>query len=169
VKTNVSCRASDALNRRTNAIEKFIFAYGLSTDKLLETIWEVVPYSFVVDWVVNMNGLLSLPRFEDSLRTLSNGAFVSHLGYSVKIEIPFTAQMMYPHASTQNSWYWRSILPLEQTIGITAPTNAAGVVSLYQRNVGFPPSGVSLFANRGLSVSQGVSGFSLLLQRILRR
>jgi len=163
-KFNISCFATEVLTR-WNQLEKFMFAYGLDADHLLETIWEVVPYSFVVDWFVNISELIKLPRYLDSIRAL-HGTNVRQLGFTAKAVTPFTAQIATRHCSGN----WTNLMSYAQTNQTKSHlVSRPGEISIFQRSAGIPSSCGSVFSNQGLSVKQGVSGFSLLLQRIRER
>lgn len=166
VQTNVSCWASSAIEQTTSALHKLLFAYGLSREKIIESIWESIPYSFVVDWFVNTRGFMDSPKFNNALATLGSAA-VSQLGYSAKVVYPFWGQMITNSAESDWTYQWGYRDPLTGWFPILS---APGYISMYQRYAGLPNYVTpSFWSGRGLSVSQGVSGFSLLFQRFLKR
>jgi len=170
VKANVGCWASDHLCDQVTRLYRFLYAYGATGDQLLTTLWEMLPYSFVVDWFVNMNRVINLPMYEQSVKTLSS-AQVQRLGFSTKVEIPYSVQIMLNTMSnywtgTYNAFPWWAVYGQGPSPN---QTSVSGVISNYRRTTGLPTAGVSIFAGKGLSASQFASGFSLLLQRILRR
>jgi len=170
VRASVSCYASDVLSRQISGLNKLLFAYGLTGESILSTIWEMIPYSFVVDWFVNVKDVISLPNFVDSVRTLSSGN-ISRLGYSTKVDCGFTGEILnrfcVPH-------YWYSLPNDVRAILQKSPPNNNGVkshgeFSVYQRSAGMPPSGFDLWSYHGLSVTQSANGIAMLVQKILRR
>jgi len=161
-KANIGCYATDVLNRQVSSFNKLLYAYGLTGDKLLDTIWEAIPYSFVVDWFVNMDRVISYPRFLDSVRTLQS-TNVTRLGYSVKIEMSYDVEL-FSYVAHSDWWSGTRWLP-----HLTRDTRSSGKMAIYQRTNGMPPYGVQLWGFQGLNVSQGVSGISLILQKFLGR
>jgi len=165
VKSVASCRATDVLDRQLNSFDRLLSAYGLSGDKLFENIWEALPYSFVVDWFVNTQAIADTFRFQDALDTLTQ-ARVTHLGYSAKAHVSFDAQAIPDHRSSNWNWIW-GYRPMDFQVDEISSMSPGSIV-YYKRSLGVPPSNVSVFGDLGLSVTQGVSGFSLLFQRLLK-
>jgi len=164
--TNVSCLATNALNASVSRLAKLSFAYGLNPNQLLESIWEALPYSFVVDWFVNMDLLWRQPRIQNALGALAS-ASISNLGYSAKAQFPFYGEILIDDWSSYN-WdptYWS--LRTGQS-GNNVLRGSPGHVTRYERHVGLPDMSTSFWAYRGLRCSQGISGGSLILQRLLR-
>jgi len=165
---NVSCYATDALSASVSALHKMLFAYGLHWSQILESIWEAIPYSFVVDWFVNMNDLMSQPFFlSNALSTLQSTA-VRSLGYSAKATIPFYGITLPECYSTE---WWSGAWAMRLTpISTNEVKGKPGYVTYYQRWLGMPPCGSpSFWAGKGLRISQYASGFSLLFQRLRLR
>jgi hypothetical protein len=171
VKTSVSCQADCSISNGTSKFEKFAHAYGLTPKKLLDSLWEVLPYSFVVDWFVNSQAIRDLLSFSSAVQTLSQQG-IRNLGYSAKVEYPFVAETIKQWSSnyygSKFDGCWSSNPP---PLG-AQPNRVRGLpgcVSQYQRWAGVPPSSISILSGKGLSLTQGVSGLSLLIQRLSRR
>jgi len=163
---NLTCRAVDSLTGPTHRLSKWLFALGSTSSQILETIWEATPYSFVVDWFVNSSAILELPRMLESSATLSS-LRVNNVGYSAKACIPFTYQILW--RQYRNGWYWRGVSTVSKAPPANSFASANGYLSQYNRTVGLPGGTGSLISQRGLSVTQGVSGFALAFQRIFGR
>jgi hypothetical protein len=166
LKTAVSLECTDKLSQHVTRFDKALSALGLDKGNVVETLWEVIPYSFVVDWFVNTKGIVDTFRQAEALETFSQ-AGASRLGYSAKAEFPFKAQRY----TGQGSNYYPSLwYPYPDRIGGNHSSDSwLGSVSSYQRSVGPPPYSMSLFTTNGLSVTQGISGASLIFQRLLGR
>lgn len=169
VRYNVSCKASALLGEQILSLTRLISSYGLSADQIVENIWEVVPYSFVVDWFVNTKKIFNAFRLNDALKTLWS-ARVHELCYSMKIGCTYRAQALSNAIASSFNW-WQVWSHLSKPQPSTVTLGEPGQIGHYVRQIGIP-SGLgtgSFWSNQGLSVSQGVSGFSLLFQRLLRR
>jgi len=166
-RTVVSCVCTDALERQISQIHKFLYAYGLSYEQIISSIWEALPYSFVVDWIVNINCTAQASQFQNAAKTLRDGS-VSKLGYSVKSELTYHAETIASSYKSGFGYYWTQ---RNRPITDSEPVRSTvGRCSVYQRNAGMPPFATpSFWAGKGLLVSQGISGLSLIFQRAVKR
>jgi len=163
----VTCLCTDVLSRPISQIHKLLYAYGLSYEQILGSIWEAIPYSFVVDWFVNTNNMFNALQYSKAVETLSSAA-VSNLGHSIKIAYPFYLQYLHHRVGTYWSSKWATLNT--KPIGNNPIVGDPGYVTKYVRYSGFPSFATpSFWSGGGLSVSQGASGFSLLFQRLFRR
>jgi hypothetical protein len=125
---------------------------GLGVDKVVEAAWDLIPYSFVVDWLINWKAVfraVNLARF--STHT------VRRMGYSVKEEWEYTPKIL---VSTPNLH--------DGSPGLSAEWNGqAGIVrTLYNRSVGFPADTETAGVFSTLSKTNLYDGAALILQRI---
>jgi hypothetical protein len=125
---------------------------GLGVNKVVEAAWDLVPYSFVVDWLINWKAvfrMVNLARF--STHT------VRRMGYSIKEEWSCTPKVS---VATPNLF--------DGTPGITAVWNGQEEVvrRLYNRSVGFPSDTDTAGVFSTLSKTNMVDGAALILQRI---
>lgn len=116
--------------------------------EILEALWDVVPYSFVVDWFTHANRLTKQRSGDFHSRELRR------VGHSVKTR-----------------WYGKLKITLK-SIGYGGSrstvfyTDEQVVQTTYQRSEGFPPStaSVGLFGN--LNQTQIAEGLALIVQRL---
>lgn len=159
----IGCRQ---MYRQLNTLDKFyrIFhAYGLTADDLFTTLWEAMPYSFVVDWFVNLRGLTST---FDLSRLSVLGA--TDLVFSSKLKIDYMIEWKLPPPSWVYGAIWN---PAYQCVGNTCSRSAtAGVYTSYQRSAGFSnlEDIRAVCFSQGLSTAQTVSGIALILQKLFR-
>jgi len=161
----VGCFASTTLNAPVSGFRRALSAFGGDSSQLLSTIWELVPFSFVVDWFVNTKGIFSIPDFAAAAQTL-NGVGASGLCYSSKGECLFQGQGI----SLSPSWISQYTYGNQGYEWLRPRTfsGTTGGVSAYHRYSGIPPLSLRLFQSMGLSVSQLTSLSSLFIQRVGR-
>lgn len=120
----------------------------IGVNKLVETLWEVLPLSFCIDWFIDIADLVSRTSIAWNTHRLRR------MGYSTKRSLSITPIVN----SKVTTW-----------AGSTTKTDVLGpslVYKQYQRNPGFPPdcSTVGLFG--GLSLTNLATGAALIAQRI---
>jgi len=158
----VSCRQQ---YRQLNWLQKsfkMLHAYGLTAPDILSTLWEMTPYSFVVDWFINMKGL---DTYMSSLRL--GAADITNISYSKKFACEYHSEVKLKPPSWCDWSIWN---PAYECVGARfCRSESPGSYVHYSRFAGLPPAtSTSIFTNHGLSVTQTISGVALILQRFLR-
>jgi len=120
----------------------------LGTGQVLEALWDLVPFSFVVDWIINVQDLIG----NDPIYWNTHRA--RQMGYSVKEQWKMEITLRSYATTYQGTDY------LDTVVGPEV------VHSKYQRVKGFPPgtSTVGLFG--GLSITHLADATALVLQRL---
>lgn len=149
---------------RSRRIFKLATAFGLTNWKQYrEFLWEVVPYSFVLDWFIDTRGIWA-PIVKHELE----GANLTRISYSVKKKTEFSVTCKSP------GWFW-----LKNTPGTyfgkypdtyhPVITKGVGSVTEYVRTPGFPPSEqpAIVFNDKGLSLMQYALSGALAIQRLV--
>jgi hypothetical protein len=161
----VGCNQDMAIANRWSKTRAVMRALGIDVRGVLETIWELTPMSFVVDWFADPAGLLQLPA---SLARL-NRRDISDIGYSTKNTYDVEIQMFPKYAP----YYWGGWGHAYDTSWVVqervVETGHQRSVT-YHRTSGLPPSGslVTSLLGKGFSAINGVSGLSLIVQRLLK-
>lgn len=154
---------------------KLLGNFDLSSwQSLRDTLWEAIPYSFVIDWFIDTRGLWAAFN-KARISSLCGG----HIGYSTKYVVRYMAEYY-----TGYNWAYNGRDPITDNVLPSncvgrrdiktgkgyLPATEPGTYTQYIRYAGFPTSidsFVSQLANRGLTYSQLASGLSLLAQRFL--
>lgn len=128
-------------------------ALGLSTP--LQSIWELVPFSFVIDWFVPIGN--TFLRLEDKLGLGSTVRSVSMTNFmhSEKIEVQSNSILKCTAASTYPAW-----------VGVTGAASR-WEYSRYARVVGIPPTGY-ITAPSGWSYKRTALSLSLIAQKVFK-
>lgn len=163
VQARISCYASDRLNDSMSSLERSLHAFGLTADEVVDTLWESLPYSFVVDWFVNTDRILHYPQFKESIRTLTS-AEVSNLGYATKVTLPYRVDLM------ANAVHDSMAIAYGQHGVGSNEIKAHGSITIFTRRAGLPSDiNASIWNSAGLSLTKTASGVALILQRIFKR
>jgi hypothetical protein len=164
VRYGISCNQVAETADRWSRTKRFLDAWGFTPAKAFETLWEVIPYSFVVDWFVDPVGLWKIPSATARLTRVD----VKRLGYSKLDE----GQYFVHHAPTYAPYYggaWAYISDF-------TPIGAGGIYECvpgrfrwYERHPGTPPTTdlVNSCFGKGLNLINGLSGLALSVQRLL--
>lgn len=145
---------------------KLLSRFDLSSfHALRDILWEVIPYSFVVDWFIDLHGIWALPN-----RWIISENISRNLGYSTKTiteyQIEVDTGIWYP-TYVGYGGLWRNAWPNQSNSRVIS--GATGICTDYTRVEGLPSSENwqnSCFT-KGLSISQLATGLSLISQRIL--
>ena len=128
-------------------------ALGLSTP--LQNIWELVPFSFVIDWFIPIGN--TFQRVEDKLGQHSTvrSCQLSNFMYSEKIEARSNSVLKCTAAATYPAW-----------VGVTGAATRWDF-SKYVRVAGMPPTGY-LTSPSGWSLKRTALSVSLIAQKVLK-
>jgi hypothetical protein len=162
-RNTVGCHQMQDLGRRWNRTQSLLRGFGLDTRGMFETIWELTPFSFVIDWLVDPLGLWRVPSSLMRLKAVD----IRDLGFSQLLDFNWEFKWISPYSlreMTNPNWYHANydVQAWEVYPGV-------GYYRKYERTVGEPPSGdlvTSLFG-KGLSLVNGVSGTALIAQRLM--
>lgn len=149
----VTARSDDPVVPSYNAVQRFCQAYGLTIDHLLPILWEIVPYSFVVDWFIDCQGIMA---YLDYKKLESERLY--HICHTVKTVQTFDAEFT-PGLPWDSPYSYESYYP-------RALKGRGGVKVHYDRRA-FLPVSESFLKGDLLSMTQLVSGGALLLQRLI--
>lgn len=155
---SVSCHQMQDLGQRWSRFKKFQRAFGIDTRGLFESLWEVVPFSFVVDWFVDPLGLWRIPA---SLARLKAGD-ITHLGYTKVMRHQINVEVFPGYkgwdASPFNNYLWH--------YGFQKLYGSVAYHDCFHRVVGTPPatSLITSCLGKGLSMVNGISGTALVTQ-----
>jgi len=164
----VSCQQLRAFGDAASLLENVQNILGLGNwMQLRDTLWEVLPFSFVVDWFINFNNLWRIPA-ESRL----NSVDIKNLGYSTKRTYVFEPELQI----IQFAWSWNGWPPPEYALQETGlvVTNSrprpykgtVGRTTTYTRSNGFPPTTENVFTSKGLTLLHGADAISLFSQRL---
>lgn len=129
-------------------------------DALFSTIWELLPFSFVVDWFINLRGIMGLA---DSRRFLAD---LGGIGYSVKWKQDYIVHYL----PDRFPWYRRWPYYYSPTVAIRDGSieSQHGTRSGYVRNPGLPGTDISEFCNTDLSLLHKLDSVGLIAQLIVK-
>jgi len=148
-----ACFSLDVCRRSAEVAWSFmdqVFA-RLGSRDVLSALWDIVPYSFIVDWFTHMSR-------EIAQQSISWNSFdLRNIGYSTKYEVFIGGRMK---TSFMNPFTYEPVVMQDDEL------DPKMVQSLYQRVGGFPPNcfSVGLFGN--LSKTQIAEGAALIIQRL---
>jgi len=157
VEACLACHALRTALQQYSAIDKFRQTFGLTFRDAWPTIWNLIPYSFVVDWFVDQR-VLGI----NVSKAIFGSESVSRLGYSMKVDYPFKVQWIpcVPWSSNADPGYFAVSDP-------TYFTSQEGCIHTYSRTRGLPDT-EGILTSKGLSLMHGVDATALLMQRVLR-
>lgn len=162
VRYTLGCRQFQAITSILQRTRAFLAAYGACDWRdIRDTLWEVVPFSFVIDWFVDTRGIWA-PLNKMRLQEMD----IKDIGYSTQcigkydVELFLGSPKPIPGYNYVNSC-------TDRTISSSSP----GMYKLYFRTPGFPsdPAAVySKFSSKGLSLIQMINGSALIVQQIFK-
>lgn len=155
----VGCKYWILAESKYSKITRAIQALNLDTSGLLSTLWEIVPYSFVVDWFVDFQGMVALPR---ALMAL-NSAKCKGLGHTVKLVQPYKVRFL----PDKTMWYnVYATSPKPSSIENIRCECSDGIYSEYTRTSGLPGMSLTDFLSTDLTSIQKADGIGLIIQRL---
>ena len=98
VRTTISCRAG-VLFQIEDDLDALLAVWGI--DQPLESAWELVPFSFIIDWFFSIGDTISAWSVNPSLRPLSSWATFRHITNEVRTSLSF-------ELAGQNGYAWDS-------------------------------------------------------------
>lgn len=157
----VGCKRYLEAQNKASKLQLALQAVGATSRSLLPTLWELTPWSFVLDWFVDTQGILSLPSSVAILHSSS----CRELGYSLKAESNIGLRVI-PAGAVPTA-----------TTGYGPPTvinRSSSIVSAasfkhYERTLGLPNLSLTQFLDQnGLSGIQKTNGIGLIIQKVVR-
>lgn len=160
VHATVGCKAYRHVQTLDNRLSRALRYVNADAASILPTLWELLPYSFVVDWFVDVQGLLKNPSDERFLR-----ANTRELGHSIKWAYPY----MYLWSPSASCWDLSTLKCYPGAAAWqTAMAPGLGTVGGYIRSPNLPDVSLEDFFGTDLSFIQKADGLGLILQKILR-
>jgi len=159
-KATVGCRQRVAAVRNLARWQRVCQEFGLDRNSILTTLWEVVPFSFVIDWFVDTQSVwspLSMARLA--------APDISNLGCSTVLEETFQVEYLPPVHFGTPTW---ALSYLDYFSGCGPITGSGGRTRKYVRVSGLPGLSqiATIFKSRGLNSTQLTSGTSLVVQQV---
>jgi len=157
----VGCKQVVETAHRWSRSKRLINAYGLDASSIASVLWEIVPFSFVVDWFVDPLGIWRAPSDRQRLHSSD----VRGLCSSLKIKADFDLDILLQGNPRSASPNWVGREPVGWTQGYFP-----GLISCsyrkYSRFTDIPAGGfASIFVEKDLSLIQKTSGIALLAQK----
>jgi hypothetical protein len=160
----LSCRQNLFLAERMSSFGILLNALGLDLASLPSTLWEIVPYSFVIDWFIDWRRILGWSK---AGRIYSRDVY--GLTTSEKLEVEYDIRHLYPVG--RSNYYWSQPWYYKRPTGFSnvPMMYGTGRWSSYERKPGGPGMDqvASGLITADLSVTQLASATSLLLQRAI--
>lgn len=162
-KSNLSCQQLRPFGHMLTLFETAQTVLGLQNwMQVRDSIWEVLPMSFVVDWFINFNNIWR-PISEARLQR----ADISMLGFSTKQVLSWRAQFMLTYFG---NWL-NPILPdggdfLPAALERRIMNSSVGTSTVYQRTAGLPADSEEVLRG-GLNLLHTLDGISLFSQRAI--
>jgi len=166
--SNVGCEQLRPFGQAASLLSNISNVLGvINWMQARDTLWEVLPFSFVVDWFINFNNVWRIPA-EQRLQAID----VKNLGYSTKKTYVFEPELQliqfgWPYDQWPPSEYvGQNMSNLITNIKPPSYKSGFGKTTTYQRSVGLPPTTENVFTSQGLSVLHGADALSLVSQRV---
>lgn len=155
----------DAFQRIQNT-RRFLRLSGMANWRdIRDTIWEVIPFSFVIDWFVDQRGIWApLNKWRLSQTDVKEVGYTvqHHQEYDVEVNLLLPFSLYYATA-----YPWAYKMPLGKCGDYILRSIAKGTYHYYCRTSGFPLTNLVdvKFLSHGLKRIQLLNGAALLLQR----
>jgi len=159
----LGCKQFQNVADRMDRTKRFLNLYGLTPNwrTIRDTIWEVIPFSFVVDWFVDTRGLWApLNKWRLGQMDIRDIGYSTRSFRSYRIEAkPMTNPFYY------SPYPWSLYFP-DFADNVVFSSEGSGTHSVYRRYSGFPsePAAVVSFNTKGLSFIRSVNGIALIAQ-----
>jgi len=133
---------------------QFIMQY-LHANSLFDVLWELMPYSFVIDWLINVDMLQAVSSWSRLSRP-----DVQQIGYSIKRVFTFSGSWL-AMRPFMNGYYAFYDWEYDPGYGVGNPVHWIE----YNRGSGFPPNSViGSFFGSGIGVIHGIDAASLFIK-----
>jgi hypothetical protein len=169
VKYTLGCHQKMGMLNRIRHTKSILQLTGseVTWNNIRDTVWNLLPFSFVIDWFIDTRGIWYLPNF---LRLSSTD--VKNLCYSTKFSCLYDVDWMpAPRIlSSMNIWPWYGKIPNGQSVQYVR-TVVPGQSYVYTRSLGLPVIDsvvTSTLALRGLTWSKLTTGAALFAQRFAK-
>jgi len=161
VKYCVGCKASMALDHLRTQWESAQAALHCKVSDILPTLWELTPYSFVVDWFINTRAISGILQAQELLRSAS----CTDLGYSIKETTSFVPFIV---GAYWGPWRCKvGVQVFESPIDVSLDC-VPGKLVKYTRFAGLPGLSLAQFAGTDLSLIHKADGIGLIIQKLHR-
>jgi len=161
----VGCKQKVDAAIRWSRSKRLINAYGLDSASIVSTLWELVPFSFVVDWFVDPLGMWRNPAVSRRLHQSD----VKGLCASLKIEGNFSVDVRLVGCPFRDDpdYVYRS--KIGGSPGVIEDIMRVSNKRFYRyANVPVEGGFESVFADKDLSFIQRTSGIALIAQKALK-
>lgn len=161
-KATIGCKQRvAAVNDLRLWIQKFQ-TFGLDRQSILTTLWEIVPFSFVVDWFIDTQSIwspLSMARLA--------APDIRDLGCSNAIEESYRVEYfpVYDPWRYNSPWSYDTV---NEVRGAGPITGTTGTTKTYTRSSGLPSLStiLTIFKSQGLNSLKLTSATSLIVQQV---
>lgn len=163
--SRVTCYCAGAALTAASKTQRLLAGFDISSSwqSYRDLLWEAIPFSFVVDWFVDLRGLWA-PLNRALIASLAQG----RLGYSTKQTMEYQADCYVGRWWNLYNWggAYRNKIP-NSIEPASVPSTGLGKYTVYRRTQGMPPNQdwSAMLVNKGLTLTQCASGISLIAQR----
>jgi hypothetical protein len=160
VRAVVGCRKWLIAQRVKSRMEKAMTLLHCRPQDLFAVIWELLPYSFVFDWFVDLQGIMGLA----SAKELLVSSVTSQLGYSLK----WSQQYSVGYIPDNFFWKYRSPYSYRDPIACSSSSDSSskGSRSSYVRLPGLPATSIDDFCSTDLSFTNRLDAAGLIFQLV---
>jgi hypothetical protein len=129
-----------------------VFALQSGIGRLLSTAWELVPYSFVVDWFAPIGA--NLAKIENHLLDDINPRMIGHFWTSAQTTTTYSYVVLAPYINA-----WTTVSPQQSYAGQI-------IVRGYNRRGGLPSNEADSGVAKGFSWSRAAQAVALTIQKV---